>query len=362
MTLHFDPPYLNSAGPWATSKEDLQSLYDCQYTGAITTRTGTLQGFPQDPKVHAWHYFDARSNAPLPERSPNANSTIKSLGYSPKPLDEILRDVQAVVKEAPTVERNQHRKPIIVSVTGSADEVSKCYERVAECRRSTGLNLLLEVNVSCPNIHNKPPPAYDEVGLQEYLLKLQNAMNCNEDRETLLVGIKIPPYTYTGQFHTLINALQATVSEHRRSGISFITSTNTLGNCLVLAPASDRPALLTASTTPSQTAYRTSSNSSQALGEPSYVPGLTSESGTGHGGIGGAAIHPLSLGNVAQLRRLLDQHEELRHIQILGVGGVSNWEGVARMRSVGAAAVGIGTAVGKDGLEVFQKIAVEAAG
>ncbi|KAI9728701.1 MAG: dihydroorotate dehydrogenase [Chrysothrix sp. TS-e1954] len=375
MALRFDPPYLNSAGPWATSREDLQALYECRHTGAVTTRTGTLDGFAQDPKVHAWGYFDARSNAPLPERSPNANSSINSLGYSPRPLDQILDDVEAVAQHAHATRGVSPSKPFIVSVTGTADQVSECYDRVAQRRSATNLDLLLEVNLSCPNIHERPPPAHDQVVLQEYLLKLRSAMVSSAHQQPVTVGIKLPPYTYIAQFQAVVAGLQATASADGASCISFVTSTNTLGNCLVLAPSSDGPAPLTSSTTSSMAPPTTNgvlegddaqSHPQDQIqnqpGEPTYRPALTSESGTGHGGVGGAAIHPLSLGNVATLRRLLDEREELRGIEILGTGGVSNWEGAARMRAVGARAVGIGTAVGKDGTDVFGRIAVEGGG
>ena len=56
------------------------------------------------------------------------------------------------------------------------------------------------------------------------------------------------------------------------------------------------------------------------------------------------------------LRILLDSHEELRGVQIIGVGGVGDPEGFARMRAVGASVVGVGTALGREGTAVFGKI------
>ncbi len=71
----------------------------------------------------------------------------------------------------------------------------------------------------------------------------------------------------------------------------------------------------------------------------------------------GAALHPLALGNVRKIRQMLDLHEELRHIKIIGVGGVSDGAGYRRMRSVGADAVAVGTALGSEGIGIFEKIA-----
>lgn len=70
----------------------------------------------------------------------------------------------------------------------------------------------------------------------------------------------------------------------------------------------------------------------------------------------GSAIHPLALGNVATIRRMLDKHRLLQPIDIIGVGGVSDSASYERMRAVGAAAVGVGTALGVEGVAVFERI------
>jgi dihydroorotate dehydrogenase (fumarate) len=89
-----------------------------------------------------------------------------------------------------------------------------------------------------------------------------------------------------------------------------------------------------------------------------YSPTLASASasGQGIGGLAGAPLHPLALGNVKTLRDLLDSHQRLRGIQVIGVGGVEDSEGFARMRAVGASVVGVGTALGREGMGVFGKI------
>lgn len=82
-------------------------------------------------------------------------------------------------------------------------------------------------------------------------------------------------------------------------------------------------------------------------------PVLPSEGG--FGGLAGPAIHPLALGNVSTLRKRLD--EAGLEIDIIGVGGVSDAEGYERMRAVGAYAVACATALGKQGVAVFDRIA-----
>lgn len=109
------------------------------------------------------------------------------------------------------------------------------------------------------------------------------------------------------------------------SVIDFITCTNTLGSSLVLTDDLD--------------------------------PALASEAGTGVGGLAGAALHPLALGNVATFRKLLDQHADTENVMIIGVGGVEDQAGFDRMRKVGAEAVACATALGRYGVGVFEKIA-----
>ena len=94
------------------------------------------------------------------------------------------------------------------------------------------------------------------------------------------IGIKTPPYTYLGQFQAVVDALATAPS-----AIDFVTACNTLGTCFSFLPAR-RGHLL--------------------------------------GGLSGPSLHPLALGNVSTLRRLLDEYGsgELRDVGIIGVGGV----------------------------------------
>jgi dihydroorotate dehydrogenase (fumarate) len=111
--------------------------------------------------------------------------------------------------------------------------------------------------------------------------------------------------------------------------ISFITATNTLGSSL----------LLTTSPNPEE-----------------FKPTLNSSDGSGVGGLAGTPLHPLALGNVKALRDMLNGHELLKGIKVIGIGGVSDTAGFKRMKAVGASAVGVGTALGRKGVRVFEQI------
>lgn len=354
--LTITPPLLNSANPWCTTLEQLQELYNSTYTGAITTRTSLLEGFPHDPTIHQFAFYNPISHA---ASAPNVDQAGKSgdsgslntLGYSPILLEEYLGFIKALSRSLPShPEGREHFKPVIVSVTGSAEEVVACYKLIASCQRDVRMVLAMEINLSCPNIPGKPPPAYDSASLLIYLAALKMEL----DRQVTLdaaaypytghmhvpIGIKTPPYTYQDQYNGLIHALKESATAkpvYLPCPITFITSCNTLGSSLLLAP-------------------QVESSSSGEHPHEVFHRTLESAAGTGIGGLAGAPLHPLALGNVYTIRGLLFQHKELEHIQIIGVGGVEDAVGYKRMRAVGAAAVGIGTALGRKGVKVFEEI------
>lgn len=139
--------------------------------------------------------------------------------------------------------------------------------------------------------------------------------------------------------------------------IDFITCTNTLGSCLVLDPITHSPALPSASVNKSHS--KPHSNESTDVHNDSTNDKTTAQkvnNNSGLAGLAGSALHPLSLGNVATFRHLLDAHPSTSGILIIGVGGVHDNAGFERMRAVGAEAVGVATVLGRKGTGVFQEI------
>ncbi|EXJ81659.1 hypothetical protein A1O1_07724 [Capronia coronata CBS 617.96] len=361
--LKIDPPLLNSACPWSTTLEDIKALYDSPYTGAVTIRTSLLEGFSHDDSVHQYTFFTPGTtipaNAPKGEDSkPTATasssstgadntsssadmsssssagpvSTLNTLGYSPLTLSEYLGIINEIVGQRHLGTDTPTKKPFILSVTGTSDEISMVYALIANAAEmDEDLRLAMEVNLSCPNIANAPPPAYDPGQLAEFLEAIGDSKSTYRGRMATpesapRVGIKLPPYTHISQFEMVVAALKAAKSSEPGEScvVDFLTSTNTLGSSLLLNDALE--------------------------------PVLTSESGTGVGGMAGAALHPLALGNVATFRRLLDRHPETKDLAIIGVGGVEDKAGFDRMRKVGASAVACASALGLYGVDVFERI------
>ncbi len=357
--ISISPALLNSSNPWATTKEELTALYACPYTGAVTIRTSLWKAFNQHASTHQYTFFSHLTGhnttsinvSTSPEgRGPvrdGETSSLNTLGYSPIAFEEYVEMLVRMSQEGMlSLSSPSGPKPFIISVTGSAGEVGKCCGFLIqvledadavfphpEGKKSRGLKLMMEINLSCPNIPENPPPAYDGAALMEYIDAIAKVKSSAQHAtgKSLHVGIKTPPYTFHGQFQTLISALE-TSSRTNDGGcpISFITATNTLGSCLVLDSANK--------------------------------PALGSVTGEGIGGMAGDALHPLALGNVKKIRGLLNksEYEDLRRIAIVGIGGVKDAAGFQRMRSVGADAVGVETALGREGVEIFEKIALGA--
>ncbi|KAG8527508.1 uncharacterized protein KY384_007660 [Bacidia gigantensis] len=351
MPLEFDPPILNSANPWATTFEDLLGLFRCPSIGAVTTRTSLLRAFGLDASIHQHCFVESVKQSEVlkpPISKPQAITSLNTYGYSPYSLSQYLQWITQIY-ESELLSYRSSQKPVIFSVTGTAEEIQQCHTQIAEnltdvLDKGYFTRFFMEINLSCPNIDGKPPPAYSRESLETYLAPL-NSPDRNHARDLVPIGIKTPPYTYHTQFAELIAALLNSCHHTNQSPIgscpiSFITATNTLGSSLLLAPMTD-------------SAVPTNGNANNI---PAFKPALSSVAGTGIGGLAGAALHPLALGNVCTLRWMLDEHDELRGIEIIGVGGVSDSDGYERMRSVGAAAVGVGTALGFEGVGIFARI------
>lgn len=339
VRLIIDPPLLNSANPWCTTLDQLQELHDCPHTGAVTTRTSLLGSFPHDESIHQWTFFDpsshnAASRNPAKAETALQTGSLNTLGYSPKSLKEYLGFIKTISDGLPEkpAEKRKPPKPFIISVTGTVDEVVECHRQICAHQRTVRMPLAMEVNLSCPNIVGKPPPAYNAASLVSYLAALKQEVESQskqQDPMQVPIGIKTPPYTYHDQYVSLMSALleSAKQKEPKNAGcpISFITATNTLGSALLLTSE--------------------------------HSPSLNSANSSGIGGLAGAPLHPLALGNVRTISSMLQEHKpELGHIQIIGVGGVDSPEGYRRMRSVGATAVGVGTALGRKGVKIFEEI------
>ncbi|GAA5917054.1 hypothetical protein JCM6882_001912 [Rhodosporidiobolus microsporus] len=317
-------PVFNSACPWASSREDLQALWDCEWTSAVTTRTCTLNGFPDDQSKHQVAFF-----------GPSAQSSSNCYGYSPFPLAHYLDWIRSFLATA-SPEKKKH-KQVIVSVTGDLGEMEQMLKVLQAFADEQGIKVAVEYNASCPNVPGHPPPAYSQTELIPFLDLLAAHAS-----PTLKMGVKLPPYTYEGQFVAVVKALEAVKGGEGKGEhpVAFLTSTNTLGQGLVF---SDQIVEV-----PSSSVAQKKKADLFALPNP-------------WGGLAGAAIHNTSLGNIYRLSVLLNSSSDarLKSISLIGVGGAHDAASVERYRRAGASAVACATALGREGLAVFEKMSAK---
>lgn len=182
--------------------------------------------------------------------------------------------------------------------------------------------IAVELNTSCPNIPGAPPSGYTFSSLQPLLRVLAAAHAADA---TLTLGLKLPPYTFRGQFTDALAGLAALAAP---CPFAFLTCTNTLGNALLFADGVG------------------------AFAVPTAV-----------GGVAGDSLHALALGNVYTFRQLLAAQDArdtgLAGIKIIGVGGVTSRAAAARMTQAGADAVGCATLFGKEGVRAFENLGKE---
>ncbi|KAF8557377.1 FMN-linked oxidoreductase [Imleria badia] len=319
-SITISPPLINTACAWASDEPQLTALFDCPYTGAVTTRTVTLGGFNEDAS-HTVAFFK------------DSLSSINSYGYSPHPLFSYIGPggwIRSILKRSPDAS-----KPFIISITEShATDLRLMLNAIQGLRAAQqgwASRIAIELNTSCPNIPARSPASYDPTG--PALAALLDVLAEFFWKDTsLTIGVKLPPYVAGAQIADVVQTIATysrvdPFSDTSVNPIAFLTCTNTLGNSLVFADQVEG-----------------------ATGEFAVPPGV--------GGLAGEAIHALSLGNVYAFSKLLAASEDsaLRQIVVIGAGGITSAEAVARMHRAGAKVVGSATLLGKLGVAAFERL------
>lgn len=135
---------LNSSNPFATSVDDLQKLANSPASRALTTRTA-CPNFEHDDVKYLWREWGSSSKAAV------GGNTSNYLGYSCHTLQyyhDAIRKVQT-----------NSNKPAFLSISGYAHESAQMLKKIGAVFADAPENVLVEINLSCPNIPGKSPIA-----------------------------------------------------------------------------------------------------------------------------------------------------------------------------------------------------------
>lgn len=202
------------------------------------------------------------------------------------------------------VKQQGNAKPVVLSVAGlSIDENIKMLKKVQE----SDFNGLTELNLSCPNVKGKSQIGYDFEDTDRTL----EAMFAFFKKP---LGLKLPPYFDFNQFDAIAEVLN-------KYPITYVNVINSIGNGLVI-----------------------DTDTESVVIKPKG----------GFGGLGGDYVKPTALANVRALRmRLRDD------ISLIGTGGIKNGMDVFEHVLCGADCVQVGTALLKEGPQVFERLTNE---
>ena len=253
-------PIIPASGTFGYGREYAE-LYDLNILGSFSWK-GTTGA--------------ARLGNPQPRIAETAGGMLNAVGLQNPGIDAVIRE------ELPRMKRYFH-KPVIANIGGfSVEEFQYCCERIGK-EEQVGL---IEVNVSCPNVHEG---GVNFGSTPEGAAAVTRAVKQVTDKP---VYIKLSPNV------TDITAVARACEEAGADGLSLINTL--LGMRIDLARR--RPVLANTM-----------------------------------GGLSGPAIFPVALRMVWQVAHAVE-------IPVIGMGGVDSAEKVAEMMMAGASAVQVGAA------------------
>jgi dihydroorotate dehydrogenase (fumarate) len=283
--IHFPNFIYNASGINNQLLPQLKKIAD-SYCGAVNMKSATIESRigNENPK------YIVKSDL-IP------GCTLNSMGLPNEGIEKTLSMAQEM-KEYTT-------KPVIISLSGlSLDENLQMIKMVQD----QNIVDLIELNLSCPNIPNKPMVGYDPEQVLNTLSKVR------EIGGNIKLGVKLPPYTDLPIFDQISKLLID-------FDVSYITCCNTLGNCLVINPDTET-----------------------VLIKPK----------NGLGGLAGDFVKPLALGNVWNFYQRLQGK-----VQIIGVGGIRTGTDAFEFVLAGADAIQIGTTWAQEGIGAFERVTNE---
>lgn len=277
LGIQMDNPLINASGVMCRTVEELEALRHSA-AGALITKSCTLE---------------PRKGNPEPRYASTALGSINSMGLPNAGYRYYLDYARRYDHE--------HGKPLLMSVSGMSLEDN--LEMMAAFDEAA-LPVLVELNLSCPNLPGKPQIGYDFEASARLLAEVSKVYR-------LPFGVKLPPYFDPVHFGEMADVLDGCPS------IGFVTCINSIGNGLVID-----------------------------LERESVV--IRPKDGLG--GIGGDYVLPTALANVREFaRRLPGRH-------VIGCGGIRSGREAFMHILAGATVVQVGTCLYEEGPACLARI------
>ena len=268
--ISFNNPILNASGCWSTSEEQLTNLYNSNL-GGIIAKTCTLFSKEGNPEPN--YYYSEKDEVHLNSKG------LPNLGY------QFYRNIT----------NNFPNKPFIISI--AFESYDKLKILLEDYNNYLNKNMLVEINLSCPNLEKDIPGYYPEFveNLLDFIIKL--------DIKYLTFGLKFPPFL---QKVAITN--MAKVLNKFSYILKYIVLSNSIPNCVSISPKDGNPVLTNI-----------------------------------YGGLSGKLNKYISLSNVMQFSNILN-----RNIKIVGCGGIETIEDVKEYLNNGADFVQVASCFLKD--------------
>jgi len=266
--ITINSPVVLAAGT-AGMLDEMNDVVDLSQIGAVVTKSITRE---------------PRKGNPFPRITWTRGGMLNAIGLANPGLDGFKDEIAPKVSSVPT--------SVIGSIAG--DNIED-YVEIASAMDSTDGLEIIELNVSCPNVHSGLEFGADPKALAELVTAVAAAIDGTK------VFVKLSPITI-GTPHTIVDLAKVAVD----SGAHGITLTNTV------------PAM--------------------GIDVRTKIPVLANTIG----GLSGPAIHPIVVRLVHLVYSQFAKDPAYAEIPIMAVGGVTRWEDAAEFILAGASAIQIG--------------------
>jgi dihydroorotate dehydrogenase (NAD+) catalytic subunit len=266
--INLGNPVVLAAGT-AGMLDEMNDVMKLDRVGSVVTKS-----FTKEP----------RKGNPFPRITWTRGGMLNAIGLANPGLEGFIEDISPKVASVPTT--------VIGSIAGDSIED---YIELAKAMDKTQGMAIIELNVSCPNVHSGLEFGADPSALAELISAVSSILTNTK------LFVKLSPITI-GTPHTIVDLAKIAVDE----GAHGITLTNTV------------PAM--------------------GIDVRTRKPVLANTIG----GLSGPAIHPIVVRLVHLVYSQFADDPAYAGIPIMAVGGVTRWEDAAEFILAGATAVQIG--------------------